>query len=248
MSDTPTELAVQSTPPDIETSSAEYAARFSGPAGEYLLEVQDKCVEALVSGYSGGSIIDVGGGHGQLLGLYAQLGMKVTVQGSSDRCFARLTPDSQAYRRVVSNLNELPFEDQSFDVAVAVRLISHMDDWVATLTEMCRVARLAVVIDYPSKRSLNALTPLLFKLKRGIEKNTRTYTSFSHVELSKVFQSQGFTRITEHKQFFMPMVVHRMLGGGRLPRMLEQICRSIGLTRLLGSPIIMRAERSPKPM
>ena len=230
-------------PPDIETSSADYAARFSGPAGEYLLEVQDASVEALISGNAHGSLLDVGGGHGQLLGLYARLGMDVTVHGSDAQCFARLGQATTSMQHVVSDICALPFEDRSFDVVVAVRLISHMDDWPAVLAELCRVARSTVVIDYPSKRSLNAATPLLFKLKSGIEKNTRTYTSFSHNQLKNVFVARGFSRVTEYKQFFFPMVIHRMLGGGILPRVAEKACRTIGITKLFGSPIMLKAER-----
>lgn len=230
-------------PPDIETSSAEYAARFSGPAGQYLLEVQDASVEALVSEYAHGTLLDIGGGHGQLLKLYERLGMDATVHGSDAQCFARLEPASDFMRRVVSDICTLPFEDRSFDVVLAVRLISHVDDWPTVLAEMCRVARFAVVIDYPSKRSLNALTPLLFKLKRGIEKNTRTYTSFSHNELRSVFGTLGFSSLTEYKQFFLPMVIHRMLGGRILPRATEKACRSVGITNLFGSPIMLKAER-----
>ena len=234
-------------PPDIETSSAGYAARFSGTAGTYLLEVQDASVSALISEYAHGSVVDVGGGHGQLLNLYAKHGMDVTVHGSDEQCFARLDQSVKSFRRVVSDIRELPFADHSVDVVVAVRLISHVDDWPTVLAEMCRVARSAVVIDYPSKRSLNALTPLLFNLKRGIEKNTRTYTLFSHKELKREFQSQGFSKIVEYKQFFLPMVIHRVLKGGRLPRILESVCRAIGLTKLLGSPIMLRAERETGP-
>jgi ubiquinone/menaquinone biosynthesis C-methylase UbiE len=243
MSEFRVEGAAQALPPDIETSSADYAARFAGPAGAYLLKVQDDSLSALISGYAHGSVIDVGGGHGQLLGLYMKYGMDVTVHGSDPQCFERLGHDAGSFQRVVSDICALPFEDGSHDVVVAVRLITHVDDWPAVLAEMCRVARSAVIIDYPSKRSLNALTPLLFNLKRGIEKNTRTYTLFSHKELKTVLHAHGFSEIAEYKQFFLPMVIHRIFKGGSLPRILESVCRAIGLTRLLGSPVMLRAER-----
>jgi ubiquinone/menaquinone biosynthesis C-methylase UbiE len=236
--------AVRAPPPDIETSSADYAARFSGSAGAYLLEVQDASLSNLISSYANGTVIDVGGGHGQLLDLYSTFGMDVTVHGSDPTCFARLDPSTKLYHRVVSDICALPFEDRSFDVVVAVRLITHVSDWPAVLAEMCRVARFAVIIDYPSKRSLNALTPLLFNLKRGIEKNTRTYTLFTQKELKSVLNANGFPQVVEYKQFFFPMVIHRVFKGGWLLRVVENICRSIGLTRLLGSPVMLRAERT----
>lgn len=229
-------------PPDIETASADYASRFSGSAGSYLLEVQESSIEAMLAPYPESSVIEFGGGHGQLLSLYQKHGMKVTIQGSDASCFARLPKDDYDIQLIVSDINRVPFSDDSFDIAVAVRLISHMDDWAATLAEMCRVARSAVIIDYPSKRSLNALTPILFPLKRSIEKNTRTYISFRRAELWKELDSHGFGHLTERKQLFLPMVVHRVLGGGRIPRALESLSRAFGLTGFMGSPVIMRAE------
>jgi len=246
MSEVPVAVVADEPPPDIETSSEGYAARFSGPAGEYLLEVQDASTSALISRYADGSVLDVGGGHGQLLNLYAKHRMDVTVHGSDEACFARLDQDAAPFQTVVSDILKLPFEDRSFDVVVAVRLISHVEAWPDVLAEMCRVARSAVIFDYPSKRSLNALTPLLFNLKRGIEKNTRTYALFSHRELSSVLTSLGFSEIAEYKQFFLPMVIHRILKGGKLPRIAESFSRSIGLTRALGSPIMLRAERGTR--
>jgi ubiquinone/menaquinone biosynthesis C-methylase UbiE len=232
-----------STAPDIETSSEGYASRFSGRAGTYLLEVQGVGMDSLISEFSGQSVLDVGGGHGQLLGVYRRNNMQVNLHGSDPECFARLARDEEI-EFFVSDIFALPFGDRSVDVVTAVRLVSHVDEWPALLKEMCRVARVCVIIDYPSKRSLNALTPLLFGLKRGIEKNTRTYISFSHRQLRKEFTRYGFAAVTEYKQFLLPMVVHRTLGGGKLPRAIEKVCRAVGLTRLFGSPILLKATRT----
>jgi hypothetical protein len=52
--------------PDIESSTDEYAARFDGPGGEHLLDVQNRAVMRLARPWLGRSILDVGGGHAQL--------------------------------------------------------------------------------------------------------------------------------------------------------------------------------------
>ena len=88
-----------------------------------------------------------------------------------------------------------------------------------------------------------ALTPLLFGLKKSLEGNTRTYTSFTARELRQVFARCGFGDARLVKQFLMPMVVHRVGKGAAPLRAMEGIFRALGLTALLGSPVILRVDR-----
>lgn len=50
---------------DIETSSDDYASRFAGATGAWMLDVQRDATIRLM-GDDTDSILDVGGGHGQL--------------------------------------------------------------------------------------------------------------------------------------------------------------------------------------
>jgi SAM-dependent methyltransferase len=233
--------------PDLETSSAEYAARFAGPAGEYLLATQTRAIAAALAGLPPGSVLDVGGGHGQLVDPLTAWGWQVTVHGTDAECETNLRslPDKRGCRFVLGDLVPLPVPDRSFDLVIAVRLLSHVRAWPALIGEMCRVARCAVVVDYPSTIGLNALTPLLFGLKRSVEGNTRTYTSFSRKELSREFAKHGFQTNRTVKQLFLPMVLHRMGGGSVVLRGAESICRGLGLTAVAGSPVILRSDRRP---
>jgi len=231
---------------DIETSSADYARRFAGRAGEYLLRVQSQSIERAIADMRPGTVLDVGGAHGQLVELFTARGWKVTVAGSDAQCERNLR-DLHGKRDcefVHANLLELPFDAGSFDLVISVRLISHVAAWQALLRELCRVARRTVVIDYPSVKGLNALTPLMFGMKKAMEGNTRTYTSFSRAELASVFASASFEVTREIKQFFLPMVIHR--AGHAMPplRWAEACARGVGLTALWGSPVILRADRA----
>ena len=232
--------------PDIETSSAEYASRFAGRAGRYFLDVQDRTVTEALAGLTPGTALDVGGGHGQLVDPLSRLGWRVTVHGTAPVCERNLRElhgklDSEFLH---GRLFALPVADKSFDIVIAVRLLAHVPDWQRLLAELCRVARHAVVVDYPSKSGLNALTPLLFGLKKSYEGNTRTYLSFTHSELRAEFVRHGFESRRVVKQFFLPMVAHR-LGKGSAPlRWAEGFCRASGLTALAGSPVILRMDRA----
>jgi SAM-dependent methyltransferase len=232
--------------PDVETSSARYASRFAGKGGRYLLDVQARAIRKVLADLPPGTALDVGGGHGQLVDLLQEAGWKVTVQGTDAECERNLRElhGKRAVPFVEGDLFALPVPDRSFDLVISVRLISHVDDWPRLIAEMCRVARQSVVIDYPSTSGFNALTPLLFRMKRAFEGNTRTYTSFSRAQLRAEFRRHGFTRLTERKQFFLPMVVHRMARGNVLFRGAEAVFRGLGLTHLAGSPVILRMDRT----
>jgi SAM-dependent methyltransferase len=231
--------------PDVETSSAAYARRFAGAAGRYLLDVQAATVRRALAGLPPGRALDVGGGHGQLVPLLRGLGWDVTVHGTDARCGRNLR-ELHGFTDVPfieGDLHRLPVADGSFDLVLAVRLISHVDDWQGLIAELCRVARRAVVIDYPSTGGANALGPLLFGFKKSLEGNTRSYTSFSRPVLEDAFGRHGFRCTRELKQFVLPMVLHRVGRAAWPLRAAEGLSRAVGLTSRLGSPVILRVDR-----
>ena len=50
--------------------------------------------------------------------------------------------------------------------------------------------------------------------------------------------------VRQINQFFMPMVVHRVLRGNAIAQFAEKLFRAIGLTWAFGSPAILRAVRT----
>jgi len=231
---------------DIETASEEYASRFSGPVGDYFLDVQTRIILALLKDHGGASVLDVGGGHAQLAVPLVKEGFKVTVTGSDDLCRSRLDrmlpADSFSYQTCDSL--HLPYADQQFNVVVAVRLLPHVGQWQSLIAEMCRVAESTVILDYPDRRSVNILYSLLFDMKKKMEGNTRTFSMFSRSELGMEFSRNTFMQPVFKPEFFMPMVIHRKLKLPALSSGMEFFCRKMGLTRFLGSPILLRSDRT----
>jgi 2-polyprenyl-3-methyl-5-hydroxy-6-metoxy-1,4-benzoquinol methylase len=236
---TPSETA------DIETSSDGYAARFAGPAGEWMLEVQEAVTVSLLPAPGGVTILDVGGGHGQLARPLCRNGYGVTVLGSDPACCHRIADlaEKGSCRFVTGNLVELPFPDRSFEVALSFRLLPHCTAWPQLIRELCRVARRSVVVDYPTSEGLNKIAPALFGAKKKLEGNTRSWRMFRHAEIEAEFAKYGFVTGRRVPQFFLPMVLHRMLKCRRLSAGLEALCRGLGLTRRWGSPVIVRMDR-----
>lgn len=226
---------------DIETSSADYARRFRGSIGFWMLAEQSLRLRQSLAGLPDGSLVlDVGGGHAQTAPVLATAGYNVTVTGSDPVCAERLT---QSVNFVLADCLALPFPDRSFDAVISFRLLPHCTQWQTLLQEMCRVAQNRVVFDYPTTQSLNVVADSLFGLKKKLEKNTRPFTLFRHDDIRKVLETQGYTVTAIRPQFFWPMVLHRMVKIPILSRILEAPCRVLGLTRLFGSPVVLEARR-----
>lgn len=227
-------------PADIETSSETYASRFSGVAGAWLLARQTEILLSLLSSIQAKTVLDVGGGHGQIAGPLCPKGYTVTVLGSTEACRARiddLVAGGQCTFKA-GNLLAIPFPDRSFDVVTCFRYISHCDEWELLVKELCRVAKQAVIIDYPPLFSFNLLTPLLFRLKKKIERTTRTYTIFRAKQIEEQFRIHKFSPHSSVGEFFFPMVLHRALKNPRQSALIERLPAAIGLRDLVGNPKI----------
>jgi 2-polyprenyl-3-methyl-5-hydroxy-6-metoxy-1,4-benzoquinol methylase len=230
---------------DVETSSDAYALRFRGAVGAWFLDVQTRTTLELLAPFPRARVIDVGGGHGQLAGPLADAGHEVTVYGSDERCRARVDALVTAGRsRFASgDLLHAPFPDRAFDVVLSFRLLPHVAAWPALVAELCRLAGKAVVVDYPTRRSVNAFAGALFDAKKGVERDTRPFAVFSDREIADAFAAHGFRVTARRPQFLLPMALHRAHGRGALGRALEAVPRALRVTQAFGSPVILRAER-----
>ena len=236
------QAAVRETP-DIETASEAYARRFAGAAGRYLLGEQEAAVRGLLADFKGGTVLDVGGGHAQLTALLRSVAGGVLVFGSDPRGLERVRRDFPDCNTATGDLLALPFARESFDLVVAVRLLPHVRDWVRLTSELCRVARSTVVVDYPRTTGLNGLTPLLFPLKKRLEGDTRHYRNFRDAEIDEVLRACGFEPRERRAQFLLPMVAHRRVNGFVALRGVERAAKWLGLTQAFGSPVVIRADR-----
>jgi SAM-dependent methyltransferase len=231
---------------DIAASSEDYARRFVGPVGRWFIDTQARITLSFLGVLPvGASILDVGGGHGQIAPPLIEAGYEVTVIGSDSSCGARLQPwiAGGRCRFDTGDLRKLPYDDTSFDAVVCLRLLPHSVCWTGLIRELCRVARRAVLVDYPSIRSFNIVASRFFRLKRGIELNTRRFMTFSPGQINSAFAANGFVVRAEQPQFLLPMVLHRLANQSRFSKAAEVPGRWLGLTKRFGSPVILRADR-----
>ena len=88
------------------------------------------------------TLLNVGGGHRLLRAPRPQCHRGGTVGGHAGPAPAGAAP------RVAGTAESLPFDDQSFDAAMAVSTVHHWQDPIAGLREMRRVARQVVVFTF----------------------------------------------------------------------------------------------------
>jgi SAM-dependent methyltransferase len=230
---------------DLESSSDAYARRFAGPVGEWFLAVQARVTLDLLAPWPRASVLDVGGGHAQLTGPLVDAGHAVTIYGSDPVCAARVRPwvDDGRARFAAGDLLHAPWPDRSFDVVIAYRMLPHVLDWQAFVAELARLARVAVIVDYPTLRSVNALSGATFGMKKGVEGDTRPFRVFRDGDVTAAMRRAGFLPTGRRPQFLLPMALHRALRLAPVSQLAEGMARILGLTHALGSPVILRAER-----
>jgi 2-polyprenyl-3-methyl-5-hydroxy-6-metoxy-1,4-benzoquinol methylase len=230
---------------DVLTSSEGYAQRFAGPVGQFFLDVQARATLDLLSPWPRARVLDVGGGHGQVIGPLVDAGYDVTVYGSSPLCGARLRSwtDTARARFLSGELLRTPFANRSFDVVVSYRLLPHVARWPELVAELSRLAGVAVLVDYPTSKSANAMADAFFGLKKHVEGNTRRFTVFRDAEVAEAFAAAGFHATGQRPQFFVPMALHRALRSVAISRGFEGLSSALGLTPRFGSPVVARFER-----
>lgn len=232
--------------PDVETASDDYAQRFAGGVGEWFLEVQEEATCRMLDSYPGARILDVGGGHGQTTPALIESGYDLTVLGSDAYCGRRIQPyvEKGLCKFDVGNVVDLPFAARAFDVVISYRMLPHVVHWKRYLGELARVAREAVIIDYPDVRSVNYVAPYLYRFKKQLEGNTRPFVCFKMSDILEAFEKSGFVYSDHYRQFLAPMVIHRKLGHPKTSKIIEKGFRALGLTDIFGSPVILKATRT----
>lgn len=225
---------------DVETSSDRYASRFAGSIGEWFIQKQSKILIKFLSGLEIKTVLDVGGGHGQTVKALALSDIDVTVLGSSPECNLQIQSllNSGKCKFAVGDVEKLPFPDNSFDTVTCLRYLSHTENWQLVISELCRVAKKAVIVDFPPARSFNIMFPIMYNLKRKLEGNTRPFLVFKNSAIREEFKKNSFALNDSCAQFFFPMVVHRVFKSPRISRAIEFLPKISGLTYLFGSPVI----------
>ncbi len=223
------------------------AIRFSGPIGRLIAETQDQQVAAFLAPLQGRRILDVGTGTGRAAIALARRGAVVTgVDASAEMLHvaerrAREAGASVTFTR--GDAHRLDVADRSFDSVVCLRVLMHTPDWQQSLKELCRVANERVVFDYPARWSTAALQAAARRVTHLFDARVEAYRVFSSRAIARVLESQGFRVTGEHRQFVLPIALHKRVGSEAWTKRTEAWMTRTGLMRRFGSPVTIVAER-----
>ena len=228
------------------------ALRFSGGIGRMLLETQERIlIDALRPG-PGVSIADVGTGTGRAALALAATGADVVgIDASSEmlavagrRAAERQAGASGTLRFERGDAHALPLAGHSVDAAVCLRVLMHTPDWRRCLAELCRVARATIVFDFPAAASAAAVQAGLRRVAHAAGMKTEPYRVMSARAVRRELARHGWRVRTEHRQFVLPIALHKAVGSAKFTRGIERALASTGALRLFGSPVTIVAERT----
>ncbi len=223
------------------------ALRFSGPIGRLLAEAQEEDIAAFLGPLPRRAILDVGTGTGRAAIALAKRGAVVTAVDASPEMLgvARRRAEEAGVEVSFANgdAHGLGFPDRAFDAVVCLRVLMHTPDWRRSLAELCRVARDRVVFDYPALASAAALQSAGRRAALALGARVEAYRVFSDRSVRAALAANGFRVTREHRQFVLPIALHKRVGSARFTTGIENVLAAVGLRRLLGSPVTVLAER-----
>jgi hypothetical protein len=119
----------------------------------------------------------------------------------------------------------------------------HTPDWRRCVAEACRVARTRVIVDYPALLSAAALQAAMRHVAHGLGARTEPYRVFSDSAIRDEFARHGFRVTRSHRQFVLPIAIHKAIGARPFSERVEHALAAVGLLALAGSPVTVLAER-----
>jgi len=221
--------------------------RFSGPIGTLLAETQEQVILSLVPALEGRAVLDVGTGTGRAALALARRGARVTGVDASAQMLGvareRAAAEGLRVEWLEGDAHALSFADRSFDAAISLRVLMHTPDWRRCLGELCRVSRERVVFDYPALVSAAAVQAAARRVAAALGRRTEAYRVFSGGAVARELARHGFAVQVVHRQFVLPIALHKAIGSRGFTLGAEGLLARLGLLRLLGSPVTVVALR-----
>jgi len=221
--------------------------RFGGPIGELVAGTQARVLANFIGSIRQRDVLDVGTGTGRAALLLARGGARVTAVDASEAMLAvarqRAAAEGVAVKWLVGDAHALDFPDRSFDAVVCLRVLMHTPHWRRCIAELCRVAGRLVIVDYPSAASFARVESMARKAAHAVGLRTEPYRVFSNREIREAFDRSGFRVRSMHRQFVLPIALHKAIGSRRFTIGVERTLDRAGLLKRLGSPVSIVAER-----
>jgi ubiquinone/menaquinone biosynthesis C-methylase UbiE len=232
---------------DTAVASGFDQLRFGGPIGQLVAEAQERVLLDFAGNLAGRAVLDVGTGTGRAAFILAPRGAQVTGLDFSLEMMRvgadRARRESHAVSFLRGDAHGLPFPDRAFDLSLSFRVLMHTPGWRTCVQELCRVSRTHVIVDYPALASVASLQALARRAKQRLGRPTEAYRVFRDRVMDEAFAEAGFRVIRRHRQFALPIALHKAIGSRSFSEGVEGALARSGLVARLGSPVTILAER-----
>jgi len=167
-----------------------YDAWYQKPHNRFVVDLEDRLLLKLLEPARGERILDIGCGTGRHLEMFLGMGLDATGLDPSPHMLGvagkRLGHRVELHQGVAE---DLPFEDNSFDIATLVTSLEFVDDVDKALEEACRVTEGRVFLGVLNRYAI-----------KGIERRVRGIFSES------VYNRARFFSVWEAKQKMVQIV------------------------------------------
>ena len=99
------------------------------------------------------------------------------------------------------------------------------------------------MIDYPALVSAAALQAVARRAVAAAGGRVEAYRVFTDRAVREVLEGCGYRVVDRHRQFVLPIALHKRLGSVTATERIEGALDRLGLRGLVGSPVTLVAER-----
>jgi ubiquinone/menaquinone biosynthesis C-methylase UbiE len=123
-------------------AARQYDSWYENPQNRFVADLEDHILLRLLQPVRGERVLDIGCGTGRHLAMFLKMGLDITGLDASPHMLEiarkRLGSRAELHQGFAQ---DLPFEDNSFNIATLMTTLEFVDDTQKVLAEACRVAK-----------------------------------------------------------------------------------------------------------
>jgi ubiquinone/menaquinone biosynthesis C-methylase UbiE len=165
-------------------AARQYDSWYENPQNRFVADLEDHILLRLLQPVRGERVLDIGCGTGRHLAMFLNMGLDVTGLDASPHMLEiarkRLGSRAELHQGFAE---DLPFEDNSFDIAALMTTLEFVDDTQEVLAEACRVAKDRILLGVLNRYAI-----------KGIERRLTGIFSESIFNRARFFSVWGLKR------------------------------------------------------
>ncbi len=140
------------------SAARQYDDWYQNPKNRFVAELEDELLLRLLEPVRGERVLDIGCGTGRHLLMFSELGLDITGLDASPHMLG-IAQRKLGHRVELHEglAEDLPFEDNSFDIATLITTLEFVDDVPKAIQEACRVAENRIFLGVLNRYAIKGL-------------------------------------------------------------------------------------------